>query len=285
MKKILLQLDTDLRPSAFDGIVAYDSGIDQLMPFASMSSENVESTVHGAIFTRGAKHKRYTAIFIGGSNLREGEVLFEAVQKLFFGNFRVSVMLDSNGCNTTAAAAVASITSQGRIAGKKAVVLAGTGPLGQRASVLLAQEGADIILTSRRQERADAACTDMKRRFGVSMVGQQVTDAEATAAVLEGAQIVLATGTPGIELLPANIWQTHPTLEIVADVNTVPPSGIEGLKMTDKVTERHGKICFGGLGIGGLKMKVHRTAIGQLFETNDQIFDVEAIYELAKSLV
>jgi hypothetical protein len=254
------------------------------MSFAGLIPENVESIVHGAIFTRGGENKKYTAIFVGGSNLVEGEALFDAVQKIFFSNFRVSIMLDSNGCNTTAAATVASITSLGNIAGKKAVILAGTGPLGQRAGVLLAKEGADVILTSRRQERASAACTNMKHRFGVSLTGQQVSDLESTEAVLDGAQIVLATGTSGVKLLPESIWQNHPTLELLADVNTVPPTGIEGIKMLDKGEERHGKRCFGGLGIGGFKMKLHRTAIGKLFETNDQVFDVEAIYALAKSL-
>ncbi|MDM8532706.1 NADP-dependent methylenetetrahydromethanopterin/methylenetetrahydrofolate dehydrogenase [Anaerolineales bacterium HSG25] len=284
MKKLLLQLDTDSIPSSFDSVVAYDGGIDHLMTYAGMTPDNVEGTVHGAIFTRGGANKKYTAIFVGGSNLAEGEALFATIQKTFFGNFRVSLMLDSNGCNTTAAAAVARITSGGSIAGKKAVVLAGTGPLGQRAGVLLAKEGAEVTLTSRRQDRADAACAAMNERFGVNLAGQQVADEAATQAMLEGAQIVLATGTPGIKLLPEGLWQNHPTLEILADVNTVPPTGIEGIKMLDKGKERHGKTCFGGLGIGGLKMKTHRAAIAQLFEANDQVFDAEAIYELAKEL-
>jgi hypothetical protein len=285
MKKLLFQLDTDPIASAFDGVAAYDGGIDHLMAFPGMSPDNVEGTVHGAIFTRGGKNKQYTAIFVGGSNRAQGEALFDAVKQIFFSNFRVSLMFDSNGCNTTAAAAVAQITTAGSLAGKKAVVLAGTGPVGQRGAVLLAQEGAEVILTSRKLDRAEAACQHTGERFGVSLTPMQVSDAESTQAALAGAQVVLAAGAAGIQLLPQVLWQDNPTLEILADINTVPPMGIEGVDMMDKSQDRDGKKCFGGLGIGGLKMKVHRAAISQLFEANDQVLDAEAIHALAKALV
>lgn len=284
LKKLLFQLDTDPIPSSFDAVVAYDGGIDHLIPFAGLTPENVEGTIHGAIFTRAGKNKKHTAIFVGGSNLAQGEALFDAVQTVFFGGFRVSLMLDSNGGNTTAAATVARITGVTDVRGKKAVVLAGTGPLGQRVGVLLAKEGANVTLTSRRQGKVDEACANMKQRFEVSLQGQEVKSPEATEAVLAEAQIVVATGTPGIELLSEPLWQHHPTIEVLADVNTVPPTGIAGLDMMDKAERRHGKLCFGGLGIGSLKMKVHRTAISQLFEANNHVFDAEAIYELAKTL-
>jgi hypothetical protein len=285
MKKLLFQLDTDPIPSSFDGVVAYDSDIDHLMPFAGMNPDNVEGIVHGAIFTRGGKAKQYTAIFVGGSNLAQGEAVFDAVQGAFFSNFRVSIMLDSNGCNTTAAAAVAHITGAGSVAGKKAVVFAGTGPVGQRGAVLLAQEGADVILTSRKLDRAEAACQNMQERFGVSLVPRQVADAASTRAALEGAQVVLAAGAAGIELVPEELWKDNPGLEILVDINTVPPLGVGGLDMMDKGQERYGKRCFGGLGVGSLKMKVHRAAVAKLFEANNHVLDAREIYSLAKELV
>jgi hypothetical protein len=284
MKKLLFQLDTDSIPSSFDGVVAYDGGADHLLSYADMNPDNVEGIVHGAIFTRGGKDKQNTAIFVGGSNLAQGEALFDAIQSIFFSGFRVSVVLDSNGCNTTAAAAVARITGLGSIAGKKAVVLAGTGPVGQRGAVLLAQEGAEVILTSRKLDRAEAACAAMGQRFGVSLTPMQVSDPASTRAALEGAQIVLAAGAAGIELLSEGLWQDSPTLEIVADINAVPPLGVGGLDMMDKGEVRHGKKCLGGLGIGSLKMKVHRAVIARLFEANNQVFDAREIYALAKEL-
>jgi hypothetical protein len=284
MKKLLFQLDTDSIPSAFDGVVAYDGGADHLLPFPGINLDNVEGIVHGAIFTRGGKDKQNTAIFVGGSNLAQGEAVYDAVRRTFFSNFRVSVMLDSNGCNTTAAAAVAKITGLGSIAGKKVVVLAGTGPVGQRGAVLLALEGAEVTLTSRKLDRAEAACANMAQRFGVSLTPMQVADTASTEAALAGAQIVLAAGAAGIELLPEVLWLNHSSLEILADINTVPPLGIAGLDMLDKGEARHGKKCLGGLGIGALKMKAHRAAIAKLFEAGNQLFDAKEIYALAKEL-
>lgn len=284
MKKLLFQLDTDPIPSSFDGVVAYDGGADHLLTFPNINPQNVEGLVHGAIFTRGGKDKQNTALFVGGSNLAQGEAVFDVVKKTFFANFRVSVMLDSNGCNTTAAAAIARITGLGSVTGKKAVVLAGTGPVGQRGAVLLALEGADVTLTSRKLDRAEAACANMAQRFGVSLRPMAVSDVESTQAALAGAQIVLAAGAAGIELLPEALWRDHPTLEILADINTVPPLGIGGLDMMDKGGERYGKKCLGGLGIGSLKMKVHRAAIGKLFEASNQVFEAKEIYALAKAL-
>ena len=71
---------------------------------------------------------------------------------------------------------------------------------------------------------------------------------------------------------------------MVADVNAQPPLGIEGIEATDKGKDRYGKLAFGALGIGGLKLKLHRACIGQLFESSEKVFDAEEIYALAKEM-
>ena len=106
MKKILLQLDTDPQPSVFDRVVAVDAGVDELFSYGGVNAENVTGLVHGMMFTRSPQDLKHTAIFIGGSDVVAGESLLAKVQSLFFGPIRVSVLLDSHGSNTTAAAAV-----------------------------------------------------------------------------------------------------------------------------------------------------------------------------------
>ncbi len=284
MKKLLLQLDSDKFPSVFDCITAYDAGVDNVLSYGGVALEDVRNLVYGAMFTRGGKELCNTAIFIGGSDVPTGEAMLEAVLDTFFGPVRVSVMADPNGSNTTAAAAVKKITGAVEVKGKKAVVFAGTGPVGLRACALLAKEGADVYLTSRSMERAKSACELVRSRFDLQVNPYQVADDEAVRSVLEGAYILMTAGAPGVTLIKEEIWKANSTVKVMADVNAVPPLGIEGIKPHWNGKEKEGKVIFGALGIGGLKMKVHKACVARLFEANDLVLDLEEIYAIAGEL-
>ena len=284
MKKLLFQFDTDTHPASFDTVVAYDGGADHVIPHANLRPENVRALVEGTIFTRPPKEKKNTAIFIGGSDMAAGQALFKAVQSYFFSGFQVSVMLDSNGSNTTAAAAVAKLAVSGSLSGKKVVVLAGTGPVGQRAAAMLAQEGAEVTIVSRQMANSESACAAMKQRFNVDLTAAVAQDSDARGAAIQDANIVLATGAAGIELLKPEHWQNNSNLEMLADANATPPLGIGGIDMMDKGIDRHGKIIWGAIGFGALKLALHRACIARLFEDNKQVFDAELIYKLAKEM-
>ncbi|HET6756083.1 MAG TPA: NADP-dependent methylenetetrahydromethanopterin/methylenetetrahydrofolate dehydrogenase [Burkholderiales bacterium] len=284
MKKLLFQLDPDPVPSIFDTVVGYDGGADHVKIYGGINPDNVGTLVDGAIFTRSPKEKKFTAIFVGGSNMEAGQNLLNAVRKKFFADFRVSVMLDSNGSNTTAAAGVALLAKAVPLKGKRVVVLAGTGPVGQRAAALLAEEGAQVILTSRQMERAQHACELMEKRFKVKLTPLEAVDDEARGAALKGAQIVFGAGAAGVQLLDERHWKDNATIEAMADTNATPPLGLNGVDMMDKHTERHGKKVIGAIGLGALKLKMHRACIAQLFERNDQVLDAEEIYAVAKAM-
>jgi hypothetical protein len=283
-KKLLFLFDTDPVASVFDTVVGYDGGADHIIGYGGVTPENVGALVDGCIYTRGPKEKQYTAIFVGGGSMVAGEAVFKAVKKRFFSNFRVSVMLDSNGSNTTAAAGVALLAKAGALKGKKAVVLAGTGPVGMRAAAMLNIEGADVTITSRSKARAEAAAKAIQERFGFTPAAVEAADNAARAAAIKGAQIVFGAGAIGVELLAEADWKDNPTLELIADCNAQPPLGVAGVEATDKAKERHGKIVIGALGLGGLKLKLHRECVGRLFESADKVFDCENIYALAKEL-
>ncbi len=285
MKKLLFQLDTDEHPAVFDTVVAYDGGADHVIGHGNVTPENVTPLVEGAIFTRAPKEKQFTALFVGGSDMVAGEKLYKAVQKNFFADFRVSVMLDSNGSNTTAAAGVAKLLSSGDIKGKKAVVLAGTGPVGRRAAVMLAKEqAAEVIISSRDAGRAEQACKDINTSFGVDITPAGADDCDSRGKLIEDAQVVFATGAAGAELLKPEHWESNSNIELMADANATPPLGIGGTDMMDRGTDRHGKIIWGAIGFGTLKLAVHRACIAKLFESKDQLFDAEEIFELAKTM-
>jgi len=284
MKKLLLQLDSDKMASSFDTITAYDAGVDHVLSFGGVSVEDVRNIVYGAMFTRGGEMLKNSAVFIGGSSVPVGEAMLKAAQEAFFGPVRVSVMADPNGSNTTAAAAVLKIIRAIPAAGKKAVIFAGTGPVGVRAAPLLVKEGCQVLLTSRKMDRAQEACKSIYDRFQLEVTPMEVREESQVIQALAGANIALACGAAGIELVKKELWAASPTLEVVADVNAVPPTGIGGIKPSDDGKEREGKIAFGALGIGGLKMKIHRASVARLFEQNDLVLDIEEIYAIGKGL-
>jgi len=286
VRNLLLQLDTSPHPSVFDRVVAYDAGADEIMSHGGVAEDAVRDLVHGCIFTRGPKDLKHTAIFIGGTDMAAGERLLAAVRKAFFGPMRVSVMLDSNGGNTTAVAAVVKLQqAAGGVQGRRAVITAGTGPVGVRAAGLLARAGANVVITSRRPEQSAPVIEQIQQRFGGSVRAVALADGAQAAAVLDGAELLLNTGPAGVRLVPRDAWAGRAGLRAAADLNAVPPLSIEGIEVTDDGAERDGVTVFGALGVGGLKMKIHKACIARLFERNDLVLDVETIAEVAQELV
>ncbi|MGY2048465.1 NADP-dependent methylenetetrahydromethanopterin/methylenetetrahydrofolate dehydrogenase [Methylobacterium sp. JK268] len=285
MKKLLFQFDTDPMPSVFDTVVGYDGGADAITGYGTVTPENVGALVDGTIYTRGGSEKKSTAIFVGGGSMAAGEAVFEAVKKRFFGPFRVSAMLDSNGSNTTAAAGVALVAkAAGSLKGARAVVLAGTGPVGMRSAALLAREGADVVLTGRSKAKAEESARAIETRFGVAVQPLETPDDAARAAAVKGANVVFSAGAIGLTLLPEEAWANEASIRFLADYNAQPPLGFGGIDAMDKGKDRHGKAAFGALGIGGLKLKLHRACVGKLFESTESLLDAEEIYALAREM-
>ena len=287
MKKVLLQLDTDPHPSPFDAIVAHDAGVDVLLSHGSVTPEDVRDLVQGSFFTR-APGDPSLAVWVGGSDVRAGEEILEKVQATFFGPFQVSAMLDSDGCNTTAATAIAMIAKDRDLNGQRAVIL-GVGPVGLRSAVLLEQEGCELLATS---IPGDVLGTDSYRRpRGLTSAEELGFDVREPAdraemeAALEGANLVLAAGPAGVEVLRQEFWSANPSIEVLADYNAAEPLGIEGVEAGDDLVEREGKLVLGALGIGGKKMKTHKACVGQLFERSDLVLNVDGVYAVAKEIV
>jgi hypothetical protein len=283
-RTILIQLDGDPLPSVFDRVVALDAGADEVLSYGGVKPEQVRDLVHGAIFTRGPKDLKRTALFIGGSDVAAGErLLHEAVKHMLpqFG-LRVSVLLDANGANTTAAAAVWAAGQHLDLGTTTALVLGGTGPVGQRVARLLARAGAVVRVGSRQQSRAESVCAAIRARYADAKVQAAGTGtADELRAALAGCGLVVSAGALGVLLLPRAVRHGCPELRVGIDLNAVPPLGVEGVEVTDKAMSRDGVICYGAIGVGGTKMKLHKAAVARLFESNDQVLDAEEVYALA----
>jgi methylenetetrahydrofolate/methylenetetrahydromethanopterin dehydrogenase (NADP+) len=286
-RKILIQLDSDVHPSVFDRVVAIDAGAEEVFSYGGVKPEHVQGLVHGAIFTRGPKDLSRTAIFIGGSDVSAGEkLLAEAVKHMIpsFG-LRVAVLLDANGANTTAAAAVRAAARHLDLKSAKALVLGGTGPVGQRAALLLAGQGTEVRLSSRQQAKAAAAVESIRVRIpGAKLEPVGVSNQQELQNALAGRTLVIAAGAAGVVLLPKSARAACPTLRVAIDLNAVPPLGIEGVGVSDQGKDQDGVIGYGALGVGATKMKLHKLAVARLFEGNDQVLDAEQVYALAQGL-
>lgn len=285
--RVLIQLDSDAQPSVFDAMVAIDSDVDHLLQYGQVTTQGVRDLVHGAMFTRGPDQLSGTAIFIGGSDVAMGEALAAEVTQTFFGPVRVSVMLDGNGSNTTAAAAVLCAARHVELATVDALVLGGTGPVGQRVARLLVSAGANVRLVSRDTSRAEQVCKQLSQPSAAGQTKDERLVPVGTPELdqhLPQVNVVFACGAAGVQLLNTAQLKQAGELKVAIDLNAVPPAGLAGIAATDKGISRDGRIDYGAIGVGGLKMKIHREAIRTLFTRNDLVLDAEQIFQIGRQL-
>ncbi len=290
-KRILIQLDGDPQPSTFDAVVAVDAGADVLLRHGGVTPETVVPLVHGAMFTRGGEDLAATAIFVGGSNVAAAEGVARTIAKTFFGPVRVGVLVDPSGANTTAVAAVVAALRH-LVAGRdplQAVVLGGTGPVGQRVGRLLAGKGMQVAIGSRSLERAESTAAAIREQVpaaDVTPVESQgvVRPGSPLARVLAAADLVIAAGAAGSELIDAAGRKAAGRAQVMIDLNAVPPAGIHGIVAGDKARSDGPTILYGALGVGGLKMKIHKAAIERIFTQPDAFLDAEELLAIGAAI-
>jgi hypothetical protein len=283
MKQILIQLDTDRHPSPFDAIAAYDAGVDVVLGYGEVTPDTLADVVQGAIFPRGPDGLQDTAFWVGGSNVRDGEAVFAAARKLFFGPFTPSIMLDSDGSNTTAAAGLAVVRGAVSLKGERAAVI-GVGPVGLRTAELLRREGADVsVLTF----PPDVFEGGFRRASGISVAqdaGFEVTEPDSSDeldAALAGHVAVFAAGPAGIQVLRRSGWQGVDGLKVVVDYSAADPVGVEGVERDDNLDEEDGVLKLGALAVGGPKMKLQKRCVQRMFEAKGTVMDLDGVYDVA----
>ena len=271
MKRLLLQVDTDPHACSFDGVVAYDAGVDNILPYGGVTPESLPGLLRGAMFTRGPDKLKNTAVFIGGSSLAAGRELLDVCRDTFFGPMRVSVLFDASGSQTTATAAVH--RAKKHLEDAAPVVVLGYGPVGATAAELFDSLGHPVTLAGRNPEKLAAA-----RSGGIDGA---LLGSDELAAKLDAAHGLIAAGAEGVTMLED--WRRD-NLKVAIDLNAVPPEGLPGIDVMDKAKDSEGIVVYGALGVGGVKMKLHKRAVAALFESNDQIITAPELYELAREL-
>ena len=282
MKKILIQLDTDAHPSPFDAIAAYDADVDVVMAYGGITPDSLDDVVQGAIFPRGPDGLANTAFWVGGSKVRDGEAVFEAAQKLFFEPFNPSIMLDSDGSNTTAAAAVAKVRGEVTLKGSKAAVV-GVGPVGLRTAELLKREGAEVTMFTfppdvMKGEYRRASGVPVAQEAGFEVIEPKTSD-DLDAGLADHA-VVFAAGPAGTQVLRRSGWAQE-GVRVVVDYSAAEPVGVEGVDRGDSLEEEDGVLKLGALAVGGPKMKLQKSCIRRMFEDKGTVLDLEGVYDVA----
>ena len=262
--------------------------------YENVTGDDAGKIVFDALFPRGPLGAAHTKFFINGSNFEMVEkVVAETMKAMAAAPWGNSVIVDPRGAYTTAAGAVAKTLGLslekgfGGLEGKNVTVLAGTGPVGQTAARIYAAEKANVIITSRSLAKGQAIADKINKECGAERVKViEVSKPEQTAAAIKDAEIILAAGAGGVQLMTAEDVKNAEKAKIIGDINAIKPLGVEGLGSDDESKElKAGTFGIGALAIGKLKLKVETDMIKRATEAPSGLFDYSIAYDIAKTQV
>ena len=279
---ILHMLTTAKNLSPFDVNMALDAGWVSAVPYINVEASEVSSLVQDVIFSRSPKGLKKTGIFIGGRDTKQAMDMLKTTKNSMVPPFEVSAFADPSGAFTTAAGLVAAVEKEldekfnTTLEGKNIFALGGTGPVGQAASVLAAQAGANVTIIGRQLDKAQRIADLCNNEFGDGKIAIKAADDSDKADFIKTADIVFATGAAGIELLSAEHIASASQLKVAADVNAIPPSGIAGLDAFDNGKEMihstSGAVGVGALAIGNVKYQTQSLLLKKMIESDKPVY-------------
>jgi len=294
-KAILHMLSTLKHMSPFDVNMAVDAGYDVTIPYTDVTIEEVPALVQDAMFSRAPSAALRTGIFFAGRDAVLALDMLEVAKKALLKPFEISLFADPYGSFTTAGAMVACVEKQLRdkhkreLKGARIVIYGATGVVGYSSAVIAALEGADVTMVgysglSRVQKLAD----EIEQRFGVKVKAADGSTSEQVRALLVESEIALCAARAGVQVLSKEDLAAGKDLLIAADVNAVPPLGVEGCGLHDNgvVVSPHGALGIGALAIGNVKYGT-QSGLFQQMTTSDKplCLDFRHAFALARSLV
>jgi methylene-tetrahydromethanopterin dehydrogenase len=293
---ILHMLTTAKNLSPFDVNMAMDAGWVSAVPYINVELGEIQGLVQDAIFSRSAKNLKRTAIFIGGRDTKLAMDMLKMAKKSMVPPFEVSVFADPSGAFTTAAGMMAAVERElmakfnTTLAGKTMLALGGTGPVGQAAAVIAAKAGANVRIIGRQLEKAQQVAEMCNSEFGAGKINITAGADIEKSQYIKTADIVVATGAAGIELLSAELVASAPKLKVAADVNAVPPAGIAGVDAFQNGTaiagSNSGAVGIGALAIGNIKYQAQNRLLKQMIETDKPVYlHFEHAFEVARAYI
>ncbi len=261
-KNILHMFSPLKHMSPFDVNMALDAGFDSVTPYSGVTLDDITPLVQDAMFSRSPRDAVRTGVFIGGKDASLALDMMDRLRETLLKPFEISAFADPAGSFTTAAAIVACVEKllkqkKAKLLGQMKIVIFGaTGPTGYTSGVIAAMEGAEVTLAARDASKMKAKADEIKQKFGLDVHAVQSKTPEEIAAALAGKEIALCTAAAGVQVLSATMLAAAKSLLVCADVNAVPPAGIEGLDLHANGAElTGGSLGIGPLAIGDVKYK------------------------------
>lgn len=295
-RPFILHMITPLKHvSPFDVNMAIDAGFDAVLPYTGVEIGELTGLVQDAIFSRGPKDAKRTGVFIGGRDAILALDMLDAARKAMFPPFQISVFADPAGSFTTAAAMVACVEAKLKkvhkqgLANQRVIVFGATGIVGFAAGIIAGREGAKVVLagydgSARVAKRAAAA----KERFGIDLDFANASSEAMKNDVMKDADVVLCAGRAGTQVLSRSQIGGAKALKVVADVNAVPPAGIEGVGVSDdgaKIGDT-GALGIGALAVGNIKYQVERAMFDRMRDADKpQYLDFTHAFQEARDRV
>ena len=294
---ILFYLDTDERASSFDICMAYDAGFKAVIPYENVSVEDAKRIVQDAMFSRGPKGIKHTAFFIGGKDSEKAEEVLEKMRNTMFPPFETGIIVDPSGAYTTAAAAVAKVeeamSSQelGSL-GDKTCAVFGTGPVGRIIAVLLTRIGCHVMIISPNPKRTNgeeyvqSISRLLSSKYGANVNGGFAPTKPKKAEILRKADVIFCASTEGVRVIEKDLLEDLKLLKVMADINAVPPLGVEGMKLEDNMREiAPGIFGIGALTIGKLKYKLEKEILKEIRRNGNEIYNYNFALQFARKLL
>jgi methylene-tetrahydromethanopterin dehydrogenase len=263
-KNILHMVTPTKHISPFDVNMALDAGYDAVLSYSDVTLDEVTGLVQDAIFSRPPRIGVRTAMFFGGKNATFALDMLAKAKKALVPPFGMSFFADPAGSFTTAAAMVACVEKilkekhQRRLDGLKLAIFGATGVVGFASAVIAALERSTVTIVGYDGiKRVVESANEIRTRFDVEVRPADGSNDSKKSAILNENEAVLCAGRAGVQILSKAQLAGAKNILIAADVNAVPPAGVEGLGMQangDPLTP-NGAVGLGPLAIGNIKYK------------------------------
>ena len=295
MAKNILHMVTPLtHMSPFDVNMAIDAGYDATVPYTNVALGEVAGLVQDAMFSRSPRDAVRTGVFIGGKDAFLALDMLDAAAKALLKPFEISLFADPAGSFTTAAAMIAVVEKTLREKKKRELkgvaisIFGATGVVGTAAGVIGALEGASVTFVGHDGTgRVGRHAEEVKRRFGVDIGVADGSTPEKKTALLASTEVALCAAKAGVRVFDAAQIAAATKLLVAADVNAVPPLGVEGVDLHANGTPlgEHGALGVGALAIGNVKYRTESGLFKQMTESKSAMrLDFRQAFELARTL-